>query len=152
MSQHTQFTYRRGTWEDGHSLPTWRDDEDYDVYRTRIGYYSNATRFGHTDANQFTLYEHKEDGSFLADVSFMNGHCYEVFLPDFPSAMQFIKDHGASFSADEANIKHQEIFVLLEKLFRTQHGHASHEICAKCDPEGWETVQQARQKRLRDQL
>lgn len=147
-----KFSYRRGIWEDGHSLPKSEDDEEYEAYRERVGYFSKAATFGHDDANQIILYEHASDGSFFADVSFTNGHCFEVFLPDFPSAMQFIKDHSASFSADEANITQQEIFTLLEKLFRAQHGHASHEICAKCDPEGWEKVLQMRRNRLNDRL
>jgi hypothetical protein len=147
-----KFTYDRGTWVDGHQLPVLRENEEYETYLERIGYLSKAATFGHDDASQITFLQHARDGSFFADVSFINGHCFEVFLPDFPSAMQFIKDHSAGFSADEASITQKEIFTILEKLFRIQHGHASHDICAKCDPEGWERIQQMRKKRLRDHL
>lgn len=78
----------------------------------------------------------------------MNGHCFEVYLPDFPSAMQFIKEHASAFSADEATITQREIHSLLEKSFQAQHGRPSHDICAKCDPVGWEKVLQYRQQRL----
>lgn len=147
-----KFTYDRGIWSDGHQLPTFCEDEEYDAYRKRIGYHSKAATFGHDDASQFTLYQHVRDGSFFADVSFTTGHSYEVFLPDFPSSMQFIKDYSSAFAADKASITRTEIFTLLEKLFRTQHGHASHEICAKCDPEAWSKIQEIRKKRIRDQL
>jgi hypothetical protein len=147
----SKFTYRRGTWEDGYTLPEQGDDEEFDTYRTRIGYASSPTRFGHADSNQFELYGHP-DGSFLADVSFTHSHCFEVFLPDFPSAMLFIRDHAAGFSLDESNITHREVLTLLEKLFQAQHGHASHEICAKCDPEGWEKRQKFRREKLYAEL
>lgn len=144
----SKFTYRRGTWEDGHTLPEQRDDEEFDAYRIRIGYAVSPTRFGHIDANQFELYAH-DDGSFFSDVSFTHSHCFEVFLPDFPSAMLFIRDHAALFSLDEASIIQREMLTLLEKLFQAQHGHPSHEICAKCDPEGWEKIQNFRRAERR---
>lgn len=147
----SKFTYRRGRWEDGHSLPEQGEDEEFDAYRARTGYTSSPTRFGHVDSNQFELYGHN-NGTFLADVTFTHSHCFEVFLPDFPSAMLFIRDHAAGFALDEANITHRDVFNLLEKLFQAQHGHASHEICSKCDPEGWEKIQKIRKERLLAEL
>ena len=68
----------------------------------------------------------------------MGGTCYEVFHPDFPCLMLFMKEFGSAFSLLNVENQQQAIFSPLEKLFRVYQGHAAFELCKKCDPKGWE--------------
>jgi hypothetical protein len=133
----TRFTFDRGLWGDGNSLPDWQDTEDFDVYLRRIGYSSSKAHFGHEHGSQIEIYESSDSKSFYASVCPSGGTCFEVFLPNFPSLMMFIRDHGPAFAAESSNISQQEILSLLEKLFQLQHGHPAHRICEKCDPVAW---------------
>jgi hypothetical protein len=131
------FTFNRGVWEDGHSLPEWLDDEEYSNYFVRIGYEAKVS-FGHEYGSQIEIYESSDSKkTFLASVSPAGNTCFEVFLPDFPSMMMFIRDHATVFDAQALNISQQEILALLEKSFQFQHGHSAHTICKLCDPVGW---------------
>jgi hypothetical protein len=141
------FTYNRGNWSDGMPLAEWDEDEDGGEYQKRIGYCTTpAATFGHEHAGQIEIFEHSSDKSFYAHVCPNGAQVFEVFLPDFPSMMMFIKDYAAAFATESSNTTQQQTFDLLEKLFRVQHGHSSHAICAKCDPDAWAE----RQRKLRE--
>lgn len=141
------FTYNRGSWSDGMPLPEWQENEDSGVYQKRIGYSTTpAATFGHEHAGNIEIFEHSSDQSYYAHVCPNGGTVFEVFLPDFPSFMVFIRDHATAFAAESSNTTQQQTLDLLEKLFRLQHGHSSTAICAKCDPEAWEE----RQRRQRE--
>jgi hypothetical protein len=139
------FTYTRGNWSDGMPLSEWQDNENGDDYRRRIGYPTPTATFGHQHAGQIEIFESATDLSFYAHVTPNGSQVFEVFLPDFPSMMMFIRDHATAFAAESANTTQQQTFDLLEKLFRVQHGHSSHAICSKCDPDAWEE-RQSRQR------
>lgn len=139
------FTYKRGSWEDGMPLPQWEENENGDQYLERIGYTERTAVFGHEDAGNIEIYGSRSTTSFYAHVCPMGGQVFEVFLPDFPSMMMFVRDHATAFAAEASNTTQQQTLDLLEKFFRSEHGHSSHAICPKCDPEAWEE-RQRRQK------
>jgi hypothetical protein len=144
----SRFTFNRGSWEDGNSLPEWQDNEDFGAYLERIGYASSKASFGHEHGGQIEIYESSEKQSFYASVCPSGTSVFEVFLPDFPSMMMFLKDHAAAFSTESVNITQQETLNLLEKFFQFQHGHSAHSICQHCDPIGWaESVQTQEERR-----
>lgn len=132
-----RFTFNRGTWENDNPLPAWGDDEDSTEYLKRLGYSSRAAFYGDEHGGQLDIHESSKNNSFFAQVCPNGGSVYEVYLPDLPSMMIFIRDYAATFSAESANVSQQQILELLEKLFRVQHGHHASAICAQCDPEGW---------------
>lgn len=144
-----KFTFNRGIWEDGNSLADWLDNEDFFDYLKRIGYATLKTSFGQEFGSRVEIYESSNGGAFYADVSPSGNTSFEVFLPDFPSLMMFIRDHGSAFSAASTNSSQQEILDLLGKLFQVQHGHPVNSICEQCDPVGWVKSVRANEERLK---
>lgn len=140
------YTYNRGNWSDGIPLSEWHEDEDSGEYQKRIGYSTPTATFGHQDAGQIEIFESLSDLSYYAHVTPNGSRVFEVFLPDFPSMMMFIRDYATAFATESSNTTQQQTLDLLEKLFRLQHGHSSHAICPKCDPDAWED----RQRRQRE--
>lgn len=141
------FTFNRGSWEDGSPLPELEDNEDSESYLERIGYTQARHQFGHQDGGQLEIYESSKGNSFYASVSPSGTTCYEVFLPDFPSFMIFMRDYGAVFATEATNVSTQQILDLLEKMFQAKHGHSAHGFCQECDPVAWK----AREQRLKSQ-
>ena len=94
------FTFNRGSWEDGSPLSEWEeeDGEDFEDYLIRIGYHGNKTIFGHEDNSHFEIHETMDGGSFYCIATPLRSNSYDVFLPDFPSLMMFIRDYGTAFS------------------------------------------------------
>lgn len=137
----SKFTFIRGEWQDGNPLPEWEENEDYDDYLEKVGYprTARAAIFGHEDGGNIEVFEAEEGSSFLANISPSGGVFYEVYLPDLPSFMMFIKDYGTVLAAESINTTQQQLLALNEKLFRAQHGHSYHGVCKECDPDGWET-------------
>ncbi len=120
------FTFNRGVWEDGHSLPEWLDNEEYNDYFERIGYGAEIS-FGHEFGSEIEIYESSDSKkTFLASVCPTGNTCFQVFLPDFPSVMMFIRDYATAFDTQSLNISQQEILTLLEKSFQLQHGRSVH--------------------------
>lgn len=147
-----KFTFNRGNWEDTSPLPDWQDEEEFNDYLTRIGFSTIAGSFGHQHGGQIEIYESAtHSGSFYASVCPSGGTVYEVFLPDFPSMMMFVRDHAAAFSAESSNRLQQEILNILEKQFQVQHVHPAHSICPQCDPAGWEANLRAKEERRKKQ-
>jgi len=119
----SRFTFNRGTWEDGNSLPEWYDDEHFATYLEKIGYASGKSMFGHQDGGHIEIYASSDGKSFYASVCPSGDNVYEVFLPDFPSMMMFVKDYGTPFSAESVNLCQQQAFILLEKSFELRYGN-----------------------------
>jgi hypothetical protein len=133
-----KFAFDRGNWENQNSLPEWNPSEEFEDFLTRIGYSSVATTFGHEHGGQIAIYESKDGDSFYASVCPLGSTVYEVFLPDFPSLMMFLRDYSVAFSAESSNAAHNETLSVLEKLFRVYHGHAAYDVCKQCDPTEWD--------------
>jgi hypothetical protein len=108
MSIANTYTYSRGQWQDGHSLPELRDDEDTPAYLDRIGYSDPRISFGTEYGLQIQLYECRTDLRFLAVVWPTGNQSAEVFLPDLPSLMMFIRDHGAAFCTHALTARQDE--------------------------------------------
>lgn len=134
----SRYTYSKGQWADGNDLPQWFENEEFSEYLKRIGYLSPKLSAGSEHGPSIEIYESSDGSSFYASVSPIGTTCYEVFLPDFPSLMLFLKEFGSAFSALNSESNQSEILSLLEKLFRAYHGHAAYDICKLCDPHGWE--------------
>lgn len=94
-----RFTYLQGQWTDGNTLPEWPENEEFSDYLSRIGYSTSKLTIGSEDGPSIEIYEASDSNSFYANVCPSGGTCYEVFLPDFPSLMLFLKDFGTTFSA-----------------------------------------------------
>ncbi len=135
-----RFTYSRGQWSEGIDLPKWEDNEEFSTYLERIGYTSSKVNIGSEHGSLIEIYESSSQSSFYASVCPMGSTCYEVFISDFPSLMMFMREFGPAFSALNVDGQQQQILELLEKTFRVYHGHAAHELCAQCDPQGWEAA------------
>lgn len=136
----SKFTFDRGTWKDGNSMPEWQDNEDLSSYLNRSGYATARATFGCEDGGEFKVYESSDGKSFYALVCPLGDTCFDVLLPDFPSLMMFIRDHAAAFAAESVNFTQQQALTILEKLFQAQHGHDAYSICQQCDPLGWEKL------------
>lgn len=109
-----KFTYNRGAWTDGHELPEYLADEDEASYFGRLRLNPNLFQMGADEGPHFLVHAFKSGGAHLATVNLGDDE-YEVYLPDFPSAMMFIRDFGSAFAVSplEINLEH-----LIEKLER----------------------------------
>jgi hypothetical protein len=141
------FTFTQGKWEEGNKLPKWNDGEEFVEYLKRIGYQQVKTIYGSEDGGGIEVYESMEGNSFYANVEPTNGAIYEVYIPDFPSLMMFLKDYAAVFCMRNISETQQYIESVVEKYFQAQHGHAAHNICPECDPVGWKNMQEFRNKK-----
>ena len=110
-----KFTFNRGQWIDGNNLLQWQEAEDFDAYLQRNGYSSVATKFGSDSVEQIEIYESEKNHSFYAAVTPTGNTVFEVYLPDFPSLMMFIKDYATPFSVASSSDYLNEILSLQEK-------------------------------------
>lgn len=143
----SKFTFNRGTWEDGNPLPEWKDEEEFDAYLNRAGYRTYKTTYGDTESSQIEVYAASENNTFYANVSPAGDLCYEVYLPDFPSLMIFLKDYSGIFSTASANDSLQQMLSLQQKLFHASHGHDAYISCQECDPTGWKIQERSAEER-----
>lgn len=141
------FTFNRGTWEDGNPLPEWEDHEEFDDYLNRAGYQTYKTIYGNPDSGHIEVYAASKNNRFYANVCPSGDICYEVYLPDFPSLMMFLKDYSPVFSTTSADSALQQMLALQEKLFRATHGHDGYVSCQVCDPTGWKIHERAAEER-----
>jgi hypothetical protein len=93
------------------------------------------------------LYESRDGATFYANVSPFGNQCFEVFVPDFPSLMMFIKEFAPAFAAINIESDQRGLIRSFDKLFRATHGHDVHSICRECAPEEWEARVRERRKR-----
>ncbi|MCI5114895.1 MAG: hypothetical protein D3921_05785 [Candidatus Electrothrix sp. AW1] len=135
-------TFNRGTWEDSYPFPEWMDNEYSNDYLDRIGFNTSTTTFGEEFISQIEIHESSDGKSFYAAVSLSDDGSIScnVYLPDFPSLMIFIKDYASAFSEKSSNATMQEMLLIFEKLFHIHHGHSADSICPQCDPEGCKTM------------
>lgn len=142
-----RFTYSRGQWVDGMPLPEPHDNEEWEAYLKRIGLSRSPTlSIGDeviTDIDIFVVDE--EAGSYLASVTPTGYRCYDVFLPDFPSLMLFIKEYAPAFSAICIQQELATLRRMGRKLFRMYHGHDAGFACQDCDPMEWERIKRIRE-------
>ncbi|MGE8448713.1 MAG: hypothetical protein ACN6O1_21070 [Comamonas sp.] len=110
-----KFTFNRGQWIDGNNLLEWQEYEDLDVHLQRNGYSTVATKFGHNSDEQIEIYESDKNKSFYASVSPTGNSVFEVYLPDFPSLMMFIKDYVTPFSVASSSDYLNEILSKQQK-------------------------------------
>jgi hypothetical protein len=124
-------TFNRGTWEDSYPLPEWMDDEGFYDYLDRIGFNRSTTTFGEESISQIEIYESSDGKSFYVVVSLPGDGSIScnVYLPDFPSLMMFIKDYASAFSEQSSHSTMQEMLLILERLFQIHHGHSANSIC-----------------------
>lgn len=133
-----RYTFKRGEWSSGCSLQDWVDSEGFDDYLRRINFKTSPIDFGGEGLSQIQIYESNDRAVFLAHVCLQNDNVYEVFLPDFPSMMMFVRDHAAAFSVETANTYQHEMLQIVQKLFHAIHGHDAFNICKECDPHEWQ--------------
>lgn len=131
------YTYTRGEWSSGSALPEWIGTEEFDDYLRRIKFKTTPMRFGGDELSQIQVYESEEKPIFMAEVT-LTGNIYNVYLPDFPSMMMFVRDHAAAFSVETANAYQQEILQIMQKFFQAVHGHDALNVCKECDPHEWQ--------------
>lgn len=132
-----KFTFNRGSWEEGNILPEWLEDEGFDDYLERVGFNTVESIFGHEHGSHIRIFESTNGKSFYASVCPTGSTIDEVYLPDLPSLMIFIRDYASAFSNESSNSNSLEILQLLEKLFQLHHGHPAYSNCQQCDPIGW---------------
>lgn len=133
-----RYTFNRGEWSNGCALQDWEDGEGFDDYLRRINFKTAPMEFGGEGLSQIQIYESDTRAEFLAHVCLNNENIYEVYLPDFPSMMMFIRDHAAAFSVETANTYQQDVLQIIQKFFQAIHGHDAFDICKECDPNEWQ--------------
>lgn len=143
------FTFNRGTWEDGHPLPEWDGSDNFNEYLNRVGYQAYKTIYGDPESSNIEVYAASGNNTFFASVCPTGDACYEVYLPDLPSLMMFLKDYSTVFSTASANSSLQQMLSMQEKLFHANHGHHAYESCKQCDPTGWKAQERAKEEHLK---
>lgn len=136
-----RFTYDQGTWNEGMPLPELGDDEQHSDYFQRIGYSPYGTRMGNEGGIELELHESNSGRAFYAVVTPAGNAVYDVYLPNFPSLMQFLKDYGPAFTLTRLRTDIEELSEAFRKLFHALHGHDAYTFCKKCDPKAWEEAQ-----------
>lgn len=140
------FTFNLGTWTSGHSLAAWEENETHTDYLHRLGYSTVNASYGTEYGGHLEIYEAHDANSFYALVAPTGNSVFEVFIPDFPSYMLFMKDYGSAFATGGSNSTLNDIMDALGKFFRAEHGHDASDICSRCDPAGWERRLEARRR------
>lgn len=110
-----KFTYNRGTWTDGHKLPEYLADEAESSYFDRLRLNQNLFQMGSDEGPHFLVHAFKAGGAYLATVNLGDDE-HEVYLPDFPSAMMFIRDFGSAFAVSPLEINLQYLVEKLQKV------------------------------------
>lgn len=129
-----KFTFNRGTWDAGNTIPGPLDGESNVQHLARIGYLTNGVCYGARYGGRLEVFESSRDDSFLALISPVGRTWSEVLIPDFQSYMLFIKDYGTSFGTTGSSAAQEVMMEILAKLFRAMHGHDWSERCCRCDP------------------
>lgn len=114
-----------------------RKNEKQSDYLTRIGCSANGISYGTRYGGRLDIFEALAGDCFVALINPTGGASFEVFIPDFPSYMLFVKDYVTAYAAGGAESTQRDIMEALGKLFRAEHGHDTDEVCLRCDPAGW---------------
>ena len=110
------YTFANGIWTDGMSIPTWTEDEAVEQYLERTGFGALNSVIGTELGASIELHEHKSDGSYFAFVSPVGNNIQEVYIPNFPSLMLFVRDYATGFSAMALNSSQNQLLEIAEKL------------------------------------
>lgn len=132
------YTFNRGTWEDSSPL-IGHDEDSYEDYLKRNGFSPSKTIFGVEYGSWIELYESGNE-TFLASVTPTGKSVFDVYLPDFPSLMMFLKDYGTAFSAHATSEYQLGALALSRRLFKATHGHSPDSYCEQCNTDPLETL------------
>jgi hypothetical protein len=139
--------YSRGEWTEIESPLVWLDGEEMGTALERAGYYRSASAsYGYTDIGYgIEVYTKEERGPpYLLTVA-VDGETYEeVWIEDFPSLLEFLRDFAPQFVQSGLEFRIGEMEKLMEKAFQAWHGHAAYSVCKQCDPLEWDEVQRLR--------
>lgn len=138
------YTYRLGILEEGADLPEWQNDEEFDSWLTRCGFYNFGDLIGDGESTHMEIYSscHERQERWLIEISPNSSRSSLILIPDFPSYLMFMKDYAPIFGAFATSETITELMRLMKKLFQAWHGHDSFDICPECDPSGWEQRQE----------
>jgi hypothetical protein len=141
------YTYNRGEWTDGNSLPEWIDNEDFYDYLERTGY-KEAFKFSQNSIGDemATIFKNEDATAWFAAICLDCDRLLFVFLPDFPSLMMFTKDYAPAINLIANSFEQNDIRKMLEKLFHAYHGHYAEDYCYQCDPRYMEETKKWRQE------
>jgi hypothetical protein len=151
------FTYDKGEWKEGNSLPEQGDGEEFSDWLTRCGFKPYPKNFGNDSASIELYQSDNGEAPYLALVAPFGYLITAVFLPDFPSLMMFVRDFTTPFAISEMAEVQNSIETLLNKFFRVYHGHDPLNPCPKCDPAEVERLREftrkhEQRKRERDEV
>ena len=130
-----KFTFDMGVWTEGHPLTLPDDIDGYVACLQAIGYGvgdSDIHYYGSQYEGILTVYKHESDGTYLLDVEPMQDDFREVYIPNFPSLLMFLKDFAHVFTTKTMQTDLSELRELVDRLFHAYHGHVSWEKCNQC--------------------
>jgi len=116
------FTFDNGQWLPLFPLPEILGNEEHSDYLARIGYDSIKLLIGHQHGSSIEIYETKNNESFYVIVTPVISNCYDIYIPNFPSLMMFIKDYAPAFSQITIQQTLEELTTLSEKFFKLNYG------------------------------
>jgi hypothetical protein len=134
---------------------TWRDGEDDESWRTRIGYqptYEDGVGHEYLPGS-FKTYIASDEAATYRYLILMNAprdHIEEIWIPTFADWLGFLAYYGPGITGYAIGSGIEDLHALLEKLFQAWHGHSAMDLCHACDPHGYarqmERRRQARAK------
>lgn len=117
-----RFTFNRGVWVDGNSLPEWEwfQGEIFDDYIKRIGYNPSHNFVYGCDPRDSEvpceIFSNAKEKTFIALLSPFQARAYWVFLPCFPSLMMFIRDYSSYFYNEDFQYRLNGLQKTLDEL------------------------------------
>lgn len=131
--------YHLGVWSKMEDPLTYSGDENEDmedVFRNS-GYAGFLDEWGDSLQPMVRLRSDDEEESYLLEIE-IGFTVTNVFIDDFPSLMQWMREYLPMVSLDMMARKHEEAVDILEKVFHVWHGHYAEDACHRCDPRGLE--------------
>jgi hypothetical protein len=92
------------------------------------------TGYGNDGLGGFDVFESRKSDTFFVDVCWDGCTCRQIFLPDFPSLLMFLRDFGPVFQLSALRFDIEEMKEMMVRTFRKEHGHDSRSVCKDCDP------------------
>jgi hypothetical protein len=140
--------YKRGEWTEIDDPLEWHDGEDFAEGLQRSGYYKHAcSSYGNEFSGDMQVYAKREDRQpYLVCVCFDGSRVEHVFIDDFPSMMEFLRDFVPLFTQIELQSQIDDMKSPMEKAFQAWHGHGTEQICRECAPVEWEEVREFKRK------
>jgi hypothetical protein len=141
-------TYKMGVWGE-REIPDREGDYADAAYLDFLGYdKSSDIEIGDSDvALGFSIFHNKADDEKVL-VFFNTPNRWEIiFIDDFPSMMQFLREYGPLCTCTNLDFYLQELEKIAEKTFMALHGHDSSGSCWDCDPDGMRRIEERRRQR-----